>query len=88
MRRFLRILRSQLRGGQDAEYLCTDGSTTARLVVEDKQPLFLYPLGRRAREDARNGGTRAEEGGVAREVDVGVDVDEEFARRHGLCTCR
>ena len=49
----------------------------AFVTIEDKETFFgLARVRRRPGEDARDRGATSEEGSVAREVDVGVDVDE------------
>ncbi len=59
------------------KYLWADRAPLTGLVVEDEEAVLLLAFWRGAREDARYGGAAPEERGVAREVDVRVDVDEQ-----------
>lgn len=64
-------------------HLGTDGTSAAWFVVEDEETLLLFSFRRSTSKYARDGGATAEKGGVAREVDVGVDVDEQSMWGHG-----
>lgn len=70
--------------GSRSGYLRTNRPANAGLVLENQQPLFLFAHIVRASEYTRHVCARAEEGSVAREVDVCVDVYEQLSGGHGV----
>lgn len=64
------------------EYLCTDGSASTGLVVQNQKSLFLFARVVGTREYTRDVAARAKKRGVSREVDVRVDVYEQLPCGH------
>lgn len=52
-------------------------SSFCGFIVQDAQPVFVwFAIGRRSREDVRSVYSLSKKGGVAGEIDMGVDIDE------------